>query len=477
MMADTQTQGRNWTGLILRILMVLVALLLALAIGLRLAFHVSPAPLAATIPSSMLGWQGALAAASDLDQSAMGYATGELNLLPGQSDQVTILGGARPAMLGRVAASNSVIGWATTFRGSRDGRYLYLAEIRGQAAPGTERIEKPYMNFPRGRFLSVIDVSNPNAPKIAARVPIGINPSAVDISADGQWIAVASDELTRPLFLLRLENGLPTGEPQRFDISYPGDSPRTGIRSVRFSPTGPFLALNLSDRQVAFYKLTSDASGMARLTLHGKPVSPPLPNIVLTEVEFTPDGRHLLVPSTRWGDQTPRYMLTSMPGSIVSIRFDASAAATHAIADIAEVGRGPEALEISPDGRFAISVNMERTYLPPMAILRIIFGGNEASSLSLVAIDPQTGKLSPRPRVRFNAMLPEDALFDSTGRNVALAVYERPGGGQNGYVEFWRIDGKGANAKLVNTGHVVTLPRGVHDLEYIPEITNRRAEQ
>ena len=457
-------RGSRFLRLLLKIVAGLVALIILGALGLRLAFFAEPAPAPERIAANAITWQTSIAAISDLDQAAAGYANGQLGLLPGQSDQIAILAGPQPATTATVAVSNSVIGWPTTARASRDGRFLYVVEIRGQAPPGTQSITQPYVNFPKGNVLTVIDTADRSAPRAILRLPVGLNPSSVDVSADGAWLAVASDEATTGLFLWRLRDGLPVGEPQRFDIPFPRIGARLGLRSLRFHPQLPFLAINLSDQQVAFYRLKHDGE-RARLTLHGQPVAPQLPNMVLTEVEWTPNGRNLLVPDVGWGDQSTPKMLTAKPGHLVSINFDGEATARHRIANIATVGRSPEAMEISPDGRFAITVNMERTYLPDMAVLRWIFGGSTAGSLSLITINPD-GKLSAAPPVRFNALLPEDALFDTDSRTLALAVYERPSKADGqGYVEFWRIAGDGPSARLVRGDHVARVARGVHDLE------------
>lgn len=433
-------------------------------IAVPLTVFAQPAVLPETVPADTLTWKTTIAAISDLDQAVAGYATGKLGLLQGQSDTLTILSGPNPVATASVGVTNSVIGWPTTVRASRDGRFLYIAEIRGQAPAGTQTIKQPYVNFPKGNVLSIVDTTNRAAPPKVISLPVGLNPSSVDVSADGAYLAVTSDEATAPLFVWRLRDGVPVGAPQRFEVAFPKTGARLGLRALRFHPQLPVLAINLSDQQVGFFRLSDDGTNI-QVTPHGAAIAPDLPNIVLTEVEWTPDGRHLLVPNVGWGDQTPRYMLTTKPGHLVSIAFDGQDGAAHKIASIVEVGRSPEGIEISPDGKFAVAVNMERTYLPGGAFFRTVIGGTTAASLSLVAIDPN-GQLTAAAPVRFNAALPEDALFDSDGRTLALAVYERPGSPDNkGYVEFWRISGEGPGAKLVRIDYAVSVPRGVHDLE------------
>jgi WD40 repeat protein len=445
----------------------LVIIVLGAILVIRAQHFIDPAaeaPMASNVPP----FEGRISALSDLDQAASGYANGNLLLLQGQSDQLSVIDGDAVTS---VPVSNSVIGWVTTHRRSPDGRFIYVAEIRGQAPAGTEQIVQPYANFPQGNLVTVVDTAQPT-PVVVARINAGKNPGTLDVNPSGDLLAVGTDEAGAQIRLWNLENGLPVGEPIDVAMPYP-ESNRPGVRAIRFDPSGNFLAANLSDRAIGFFAVSRDPAGrVTGLTPHGNVVSPDGTTRVLTEVEFTPDGRFLLVPDVQWGTQTTWPMLTTKPGRLLSIRFDNSAAARHVIASSVEVGRSPEGMEVSPDGRFAVTVNMERSYLPDMPGLSWIFGGKSASSLSLISIDPESGRLSARPTVRLPAILPEDVIFDATGRGLALAIYERPGDGrrERGFVDFWRIAGDGASARLERTTRSVQLPRGVHDLELLPSL-------
>lgn len=462
------TVKRSPLRIIGKLLVALFLLLILAAASIRLTYFAPPAAEPETLASAP-AFEGRIVALSDLDQAAGGYANGKLMLIPGQSDQISIIDGAR---VSSTDVSNSVIGWVTTMRRSPDGRFAYVAEIRGPAPEGTVQIRQPYANFPAGNLVTVVDVSGA-APQVVATIPAGRNPGTLDVSPDGATLAVGTDDPDGTIKLWSLIDGVPVGDSINLAIPFPPGS-RPGIRAIRFHPSGNFLAANLSDQEIGFFAVRRDASGrITGLAPHGAPLRAAGSGTVLTEVEWTPDGRFLVVPDVRWGAQGTWTMLTTQPGRLLSIRFDSAPAGRHGIASSVTVGRSPEGMEISPDGRHAITINMERTYLPDMPGLSWLFGGKSAGSVSLVSIDPATGQLLANPPLGLAAALPEDVTFDLSGRSVAFTIYERPRDGtrERGYVDFWRIQGEGSAARLVRTPRSVPLPRGVHDVMVVPAPT------
>ncbi len=109
------------------------------------------------------------------------------------------------------------------------------------------------------------------------------------------------------------------------------------------------------------------------------------------------------------------------------------------IASSVKVGLSPEGFDVSPDGKYAIAVNMRRTYAP--SGFWFVPGTNKAS-LSLVSINPASGELSVLGgQYGFKGALPEDAIFDKDSNSVAVAVYhdkdeEMP---EQGWIDFWEI--------------------------------------
>jgi hypothetical protein len=109
---------------------------------------------------------------------------------------------------------------------------------------------------------------------------------------------------------------------------------------------------------------------------------------------------------------------------------------------------------------------MRRTYVPK-GLPFSLFGARAEASLSLVKINPETGQLQTLGKeYGFEGELPEDAVFDKAGKNVAVAVFNNRHEKQpkQGYIEFWKV----ANEKLVRTNRKILVTRGVHTLKLMP---------
>jgi len=92
----------------------------------------------------------------------------------------------------------------------------------------------------------------------------------------------------------------------------------------------------------------------------------------------------------------------------------------------------------------------------------------QRSSLSLVRMNQKNGQLKVVDKnVRFEGVLPEDAIFDHEGKNIAVAVYHNRDEGHptQGWIDFWEIE----NDKLILTNTKLKVTRGVHNLLLIPQ--------
>ncbi|MDX2283904.1 MAG: hypothetical protein NW241_07060 [Bacteroidia bacterium] len=402
-------------------------------------------------------FSGTLLALSDADQIGGAYADGVANKVAGTEDSLAIIRFTAPGQTSvrSVAVSNSVVSWPAVLTASPDGRWAYAAETRGPFPNSTGRVENIWESLPAGRQMSVVDVA---AAAVVQQVDLGPNLTSATLNAEGTLLATASSENGRDeLIVAVLRDGLISRifrQPvsgARHDLGT--DS---GIKTVEFSPAGDILAVNLHTEDLAFFKVAGDSAGLQIL-----PVGSPLRQVATcwSVGNWTPDGRFFILSDVAWGDG-PAGAVTNRPGSLISVAFDP--AGQHQIVSRAPVGLSPEGFDLSPDGRWAVTVNMRRTYLPrgfPYALIP----AQRYASLSLVQIDPATGSLQTQgEEYGFEGELPEDAVFDAEGRGVAVAIYhdryERYP--RQGYVAYWRLNGN----RLERSSLRIPVTRGVHTL-------------
>jgi hypothetical protein len=65
----------------------------------------------------------------------------------------------------------------------------------------------------------------------------------------------------------------------------------------------------------------------------------------------------------------------------------------------------------------------------------------------------------------FDAVLPEDAVFDRDASMLAVAIFnDRVENPKDGWIELFAIDRSQGMPKILPTGQRIRMPRGVHDL-------------
>jgi len=185
---------------------------------------------------------------------------------------------------------------------------------------------------------------------------------------------------------------------------------------------------------------------------------------------FTSDGRHLIVNNLFWGPDVEGRWNEAPRGSINSIRLEtgtqADGSPRHALVSRAMTGVSPEGLAVSPDGRYVVTTNLERSYLPYDDDRITWF-----SSLSFFTLDPQTGQLSHIADYPYDGILPEAAAFDASSQYLAVVTYDQfddriPGGS----IDFWRIaaDPLHPQPLLVQTRYAIPVTRGAHSMVLVP---------
>jgi len=224
-------------------------------------------------------------------------------------------------------------------------------------------------------------------------------------------------------------------------------------------PDGELIAVHFANTHVAFLRPTLDDEGVPTAVVEvGEPLE--VGKWVSMGV-WARDGRHYLVADTGWGPGRLDAARNG-PGHIRSVR--PAEDGSHVVVSSAEVSLSPEGFALDPSGRLIAAVNMERTYLPEAFPYRF-FGRRERSSISLVAFDPETGRLDTVDGpLAFDGVLPEHASFDADGDALAVAVFhEKAETPTRGWVELFAI-GDDDGPRIRPTGRRTPVTRGAHAL-------------
>ena len=407
-----------------------------------------------------------LVSISDADMLASAYVNGKLGPREGEDALSVIpLGGhVRDLQAYETPASNSVAGPPNAVAVTPDGRYAFVVETFRQRPKGAADTQT-FADLKHGNRLTVFDLSNPTRPTQIQELAIAERPDSVSVNFDGSLVAVSINPegagTDTPLALIPFQNGR-LGQPV-----YPSVSPiPRGQRLIhaQWHPQRNVLALvNETAAELSFVQVGSDLKVQ------------PWGNVVEIEkapyiAQFTSDGRHVLVNGLYWGADVQGTWNEAPRGSVVSVRLEAGTQANgsprHALVSRAMTGVSPEGLTISPNDRYVVTTNLERSYLP-YDDKRITW----FSSLSLITLDPQTGQLNHIADYPFDGILPEAAAFDASSQYLAVVNYDffddRIEGGS---IDFWRIatDPLNPQPMLVQTRYSVPVTRGAHSLVLVP---------
>ena len=401
-----------------------------------------------------------IVAVSDADMVASAYVNGDLGPREGR-DALSVIeldGDPRAWRASAVTVSNSVAGPPASVDVTPDGRYAVVIETWTPRPEGDGPHRFSDLAF--GDKISVVDLSEPSAPEVVQTIETLKRPDAVRISPSGELVAVsfnaAGGGKETPLALYRFDNGR-LGAPVTPDI--PGwDFAAGRLIDIDWHPTEPVLALvNELGSDLRFARVADDLS----LEIIG--------NVVDVErapfrAEFTPDGRHVVVNGLYWGADIAGRWIEAPRGAVLTVRMNAEVDGDkirHALVSRVTTGVSPEGLAVSPDGRWVATMNLERSYLP-YDDARITW----FSSITLAALDPETGALRHVGDFNYDGVLPEAGVFDNSSSYLAVVNYDHfDDRRQGGSVDFWRIDRDPLapdNVQLVRTEHSVPVARGAH---------------
>ena len=429
--------------------------------GVRRALALTAGALSLCIPAAAqdrpaaapFDFQGRfLVVASDTDMLPSAYIDGKLGP-PAGPDQLSVIRLGRAAVMKPATAevTNSVIGPPSSIALTPDGRYAIVIETQGPRAIGQPNAK--ISDLPPGRTITVVDLSDPDHPKVAHKASTFENPLSVSVNADGTLFAVVfkkTPKRTQPLLALyRLEQGK-LSAPSLPNI--PGPEAGDALVSAEFCPKRNVLGLVYSEHPRLLLVQVDAAAHPPSLSSWGDPVNLDIGPFL---VRFTPDGRFALVNAMLLG--------TDIRGTVSSIQIAQSTAPDgtphHVLVSRVDTGVQPEGLAISPDEHWIATTNLERSAEPLTDPKQGFF-----SSVSLLRFDPKSGSLDRVGEFPFDGLLPESAVFDNTSRFLAVTCFahfdrSRP----DGAVDFWRLSGDYADPKrveLVKSDFSITVARG-----------------
>ena len=403
--------------------------------------------------------------ASDADMVATAYADAKLDRVAGVEDTLTVIDlpfNPENLQIGTVPVSNSVMSWPQIIAVSPDSTRAYIVEVRSRPEDGIQELDT-IDDMPEGEYLTAVDLTNSQQPKVIETIKVGRNPEHISISPDGRLLAINFQEKGRELSIFKLKPDGTLGE--NFDFPIFSNGTRADNQTAIWHPSGKYLATTQNkNSEVAFYRVLTTSNNEIEIEPYGKPIKV---GNHLSHPRFTSDGHFLLVTDLKWSTKFLQQLnfLMNPPGEAIAIKFAPETEQPPAIASRVEVGLSPEGFAISPDDSLIATVNMRRTYLPDFIPA---WRGKSHSSLSLIKFDPQSGQLTKVDEYGFEGLLPEQVTFDESGKSLAVVIFNyRQPSPKTGAVEFWNVL-SGDIPKLERTGFKLDVVRGAHDLVLVP---------
>lgn len=402
------------------------------------------------------GWDGeVLLALVDADMAATAYANGKLFPIADQRDRIVRVDSSG---LREVFVSSTVMAWPGSMAVSADGRHVYVVTSRDEVDRSIEAIDGNFFeNMPTARTLQVVDAASM---KVVSSTEICEQPRSVDLSPSQDWLLIGCVDEGRELMVLEVD-GSEVGDSRTFSVplrSYDGRPMDRGVTFAAIEPEGRRAAAVLGNRDVA--RIDFDLAD-------GVPVAATVRDNItyrglgwLSVVRWDRAGARALVTDVAWGPR-PTDAAFNGPGSLLSLDMTGGALSIST----AQVSKSPEAFALNRAGDLAVTVNMERTYLPGGWLS--LFPGRKASSLSLVSVTEDGVETLGKP-LKFRGVLPEAAVFDADGDRVAVAVFQDHGEMRSdGWIAFFAVEGEGDARTLRELDHRIMLSRGIHDLAAI----------
>ncbi|WP_064196918.1 MULTISPECIES: YncE family protein [Emticicia] len=401
-----------------------------------------------------------IVAISDADMAASAFVDGRLFKEKGSKDMLSII--KLPVEkysdeIKSLVVSNSALSSNKNIVVSPVHPIAYVVENRGVPTETINEIRNLNTELPAGGFISVVDISDLTQPKVLYKFPTGKNPISVDISPNGEYLALCSEEYGKELQVLELD---PTGKPIRI-INKPQDFPSGRITDLTWHPNNNFIAFSMEDsKEVGLLKVTRDGptTKIIRLDLVGKTLKV---GQHPSAGQFTPDGKYYLVPDIKSNLHDKPESSLDANGDLFVLKFNLEGTSEHYLITKTKIGETPTNFAISPKGDLIVVSNTKKSYFP--------WEGTELakkSSISLLKLSSD-GSINNIAEYEFDGILPKSIIFDKSGENIAVTVFEYFNYGKHfGGIEFWKVN-NGEKPSLQKQDFKLFMPRGCHGIQII----------
>jgi hypothetical protein len=434
-----------------------------LAIGISILATVLLLNIAHVEPqeSEQINLQGKhLMVISDGDFFASSYVDGRLPQPdPRYQDALSIIPLPLNGKRFSLNVSNSVNAPPAALALAPDRDLAFVIEYVGQRNQKIQTRE----DLPPGRWLTMIDFTNPQQPRIRDRLKIAQFPEAIDVHPSGKWLAITTDSGKSEVLQFIPVNDSTLGKPTSIPLENMGISATKGELNasyVEWHPNGRYLALNLyRQNRIVFLEFTQDeASGKISLKPWGKPVTVDADPF---SGRFTADGKYYLTANWKrnFEANSLEERLPAQTSTVSVIRLGDRA---HQLITTVASDLSSEGIAISPDGKLVATANMKDTALPTSSPRF-----TREATVSLFSLDTNSGQLRKAGDFPFEGVLPEGISFDATGEHLIVATFEyldstQPTGG----LDVWRVNLK-PNLGLQYAGRI-DVPHGSHQVIVSP---------
>lgn len=398
-------------------------------------------------------------ALSDVDMVGTAYEDGQLGPSVDQPDTLSVFDPRQESAIATVTASNSVFSPPSVLDVSPDGQFVAVLETLQPRPEGATTLTE--LEQVPGNTLRLFDLSNPTAPILVSEVEVPVRPQALQFNSRGDLVVVVGLSAANGLTFVPFNQGK-LGQPQTFSMPL---SERTDIsfdpaHHIRFHPTADIVAVNFTLRnQVIFFQVSRSASGEVTGIQQWG-------NLVAVNRfpfmgEFTPDGRYYITSDLMWGPEVPRFYGYHGQGTLTTIAVDTPDASPDAVQhQLVAVTSGGFQSETLAISDDGTLVALSNLRTTGLPLESELFDPN--ASVSLYTMNRDTGALTKQDEVKYEAMLPQGLAFDPSGQLLYVGVseyFDDDDALLKGSVEVWRIND---GDRLERTEQQYRAPRGVH---------------